>query len=99
MRLKHQCQDIEESDHPRILKKRTAGVIGGMPLWCKDFADHRNANSKLTKSALFGEPTLYPAFTLSDYKICDSRHPLSALRSPKSAATGISTVNTVIRPH
>ncbi|GFN76112.1 hypothetical protein PoB_000261800 [Plakobranchus ocellatus] len=69
----------------------------GMPLWCKDFAEHGNANSRLTKSARFGEPTLYPAFTLSDYRICDSRHPLSVLRSLISAVLGISTVNQVIR--
>ncbi|GFN85296.1 hypothetical protein PoB_001180200 [Plakobranchus ocellatus] len=70
----------------------------GMPLWCKDFAEYRNANSRLTKSGLFGEPTLHPAVTLSDYKMCDSRHPLLELRSLISAVLGISTVNQVIRP-
>ncbi|GFO19638.1 hypothetical protein PoB_004614300 [Plakobranchus ocellatus] len=64
----------------------------GMPLWCKDFAEHRNANSRLTKPGRFGEPTLYSAVTLSDYRICDSRHPLLALRSLISVAVGISTV-------
>ncbi|GFO22910.1 hypothetical protein PoB_004941500 [Plakobranchus ocellatus] len=76
---------------------RSVETVTGMPLWCKDFAEHGNANSRLTKSARFGEPTLYPAFTLSDYRICDSRHPLSVLRS-LSVALGISTVNQVIRP-
>ncbi|GFO40096.1 hypothetical protein PoB_006660100 [Plakobranchus ocellatus] len=67
-----------------------------MPLWCKDLAANRNANSRLAKSTRFGknEPTLYPAFTLSDYRICDSRHSPAALRS----VIGISTVNQVIRP-
>ncbi|GFO31838.1 hypothetical protein PoB_005834300 [Plakobranchus ocellatus] len=76
---------------------RSVETVTGMPLWCKDFAEHRNANSRLTKSARFGGPTLYPAFTLSDYRICDSRHSVSTEISDKSAI-GISTVNQVIRP-
>ncbi|GFO17349.1 hypothetical protein PoB_004385400 [Plakobranchus ocellatus] len=62
---------------------RSVETVTGMPLWCKDFAEHRNANSRLTKSGLSGEPTLYPAVTLSDYKMCDNRHPLLELRSHK----------------
>ncbi|GFN79609.1 hypothetical protein PoB_000611500 [Plakobranchus ocellatus] len=79
------------------LRSRISTAIG-MPLSCKDFAGNRKANSRLTKSARFGEPTLYPAFTVSVYRICDSRDSLSALRSLISAAMGISTVNQVIRP-
>ncbi|GFO06226.1 hypothetical protein PoB_003273100 [Plakobranchus ocellatus] len=90
------CKDF--AGNRKANSRFTKSTRFGIPLWCKDFAEHGNANSRLTKSARFGEPTLYPAFTLSDYRICDSRHSLSALRSLISAAISISTVNQVIRP-